>query len=253
MSINSSENDQTSEQYNKQQHAGPRIIVALDYDNAKSATALLDRLDPQLCRVKIGKQLFTTAGPTLVKHCTERGFDVFLDLKFHDIPNTVAGACRAAADLGAWMINVHAGGGPRMLEAARTAVDSDTLLIAVTVLTSTTPEELLASGITRSMSDQVDFLATQTRDAGLDGVVCSPQEASRLKESFGAEFKLITPGVRPAGSASEDQRRVATPQDAVRAGSDYLVIGRPVTAAVDPVEALQSIHAELESTVSLVN
>ena len=177
------------------------VIVALDYDNKHSALTLADRLDPKYCRVKVGKELFTAAGPSVVKELSDRGFDVFLDLKFHDIPNTVAKALSAAADLGVWMANVHASGGSRMMSAAKQALDnsgSDMLLIGVTVLTSMDTSDLEEVGIKRTLSDQVLHLASMTKDSGLDGVVCSAQEARTLKESLGKDFKLVTPGIRLA-------------------------------------------------------
>ena len=220
------------------------IIVALDYPQPEPALQLLEKLDPQLCRVKVGKEMFTRLGPAFVESCMSKGFDVFLDLKFHDIPNTVAGACRAGADLGVWMMNVHACGGRRMMQAAREAVDkssSETLLIAVTILTSLSEEELAEIGYAGSASDNVSRLAALARSSGMHGVVCSPREARLLRSGLGDEFLLVTPGVRPAGSATADQRRVMTPLDAMHAGSSYLVIGRPITAADDPPKALQQI------------
>jgi len=224
----------------------PRIIVALDYASAAAALRFADSVDPTGCRLKVGKQLFTAEGPQLVRQLVARGFTVFLDLKFHDIPNTVAGACGAAADLGVWMLNVHAGGGPRMLRAAREAVPAGgPLLIAVTVLTSADESDLRAVGIARSAAEQVGLLADLTRDCGLDGVVCSAREAAGLRRRSGPNFTLVTPGIRPAGSASGDQRRVVTPGEALGNGADYLVIGRPVTAAADPQAALAAIGREV--------
>jgi orotidine-5'-phosphate decarboxylase len=228
---------------------GPRIIVALDFPAAQPALDLVQRLDPRLCRLKVGKELFTRAGPTLVETLQTRGFEVFLDLKFHDIPNTVAGACAAAADLGVWMVNVHAGGGRRMMEAAREALDkvatSPPLLIAVTVLTSMAREDLNEVGVDGEPADQVQRLASLANASGLDGVVCSPREVALLRASQGDAFTLVTPGIRPAGSASDDQRRVMTPAQAMEAGSNYLVIGRPVTAADDPIAALDAIDRDM--------
>ena len=204
------------------------VIVALDYDNQRSALALADKLDPSQCRLKVGKELYTAVGPELVSGLVSRGFDVFLDLKFHDIPNTVAKAIGAAADLGVWMANVHASGGTRMMAAAKQALQqrgSAMRLIAVTVLTSMDESDLRELGIQRSLSDHVMHLAQLAKNAGLDGVVCSAQEASALKAALGADFQLITPGIRLADSAADDQRRIVTPQDAMRLGSDYLVIG----------------------------
>lgn len=224
------------------------VIVALDYDNKHSALTLADRLDPKYCRVKVGKELFTAAGPAVVKELSDRSFDVFLDLKFHDIPNTVAKALSAAADLGVWMANVHASGGSRMMSAAKQALDnsgSDMLLIGVTVLTSMDTSDLEEVGIKRTLSDQVLHLASMTKDSGLDGVVCSAQEARTLKESLGKDFKLVTPGIRLANSAADDQRRIVTPSDAMALGSDYLVIGRPITQSTDPLATLLEINRSL--------
>ena len=224
------------------------VIVALDFPDEASAGALVDRLEPSLCRLKVGKEMFTRLGPAFVEGLMGRGYDVFLDLKFHDIPNTVSRACSAAADLGVWMVNVHASGGRRMMEAAREAVESfhdRPLLIGVTILTSLAPEELAEIGYQGSPEDNVRRLAALARDSGLDGVVCSPREAQTLRQDLGGDFLLVTPGVRPAGSDAGDQRRVMTPQEAMAAGSSYLVIGRPVTAAPDPLAALQAINSSL--------
>lgn len=224
------------------------VIVALDYDNQRSALALADKLDPSQCRLKVGKELYTAVGPELVSGLVSRGFEVFLDLKFHDIPNTVAKAIGAAADLGVWMANVHASGGTRMMAAAKQALQqrgSAMRLIAVTVLTSMDESDLRELGIQRSLSDHVMHLAQLAKNAGLDGVVCSAQEASALKAALGADFQLITPGIRLADSAADDQRRIVRPQDAMRLGSDYLVIGRPITQAADPLQALLAINQSL--------
>ena len=229
---------------------GPRVIVALDYPDAASALQLVARLTPDLCRLKVGKELFTRAGPQLVKELAGRGFDVFLDLKFHDIPNTVASACHAAADLGVWMVNVHALGGERMLLAAREGIERAAhtpLLIAVTILTSMDTSDLAAVGLSGSPEDNVLRLATLVHQSGLDGVVCSSRETAILRNELGPDFRLITPGIRPLGSQADDQRRVMTPADAIRAGSDYLVIGRPVTRADDPVSVLRTINSELSA------
>lgn len=211
--------------------------------------ALAERLNPQQCRLKVGKELFTAAGPQLIERLQTLGFDVFLDLKFHDIPNTVAGACRAAQALGVWMVNVHASGGRRMLSAAREALEASTgprpLLIAVTVLTSMEQSDLQEIGLDVTPQQQVLRLAQLTRDCGLDGVVCSAQEASVLKQACGAEFRLVTPGIRPAGAQADDQRRVLTPAQALAAGADYLVVGRPISAAADPAVALAALVAEI--------
>lgn len=229
----------------------PRIIVALDYPEAPAALALARRLDPRRCRVKVGKELFTAAGPDLVRQLQALGFGVFLDLKFHDIPNTAAQACAAATRLGVWMLNVHASGGEGMLVAAREAVAKTAtqagvprpLLIAVTVLTSLGAGDLAAIGIPASPEDQVLRLARLTRNSGLDGVVCSAREAPALRKACGADFKLVTPGIRPAGTDANDQVRVMTPEAAIAAGADYLVIGRAITGAADPAAALDAINA----------
>ena len=225
-----------------------KIIVALDFPDAASALALVERLDPALCRLKVGKELFTAAGPELVRALAARGFEVFLDLKFHDIPNTVAAACRAAAGLGVWMMNVHASGGRRMLTAASEALADlphPPLLIAVTVLTSMSAEDLNEVGVAEAPADQVLRLARLAKACLLDGVVCSAQEATLLRASLGTDFRLVTPGIRPAGADSGDQRRVMTPVAALRSGATDLVIGRPITGAVDPLAALQSIQTEI--------
>jgi orotidine-5'-phosphate decarboxylase len=227
-----------------------RVIVALDFPDAGSALAAAGRLDPALCRVKVGKELFVAAGPAIVGQLHERGFEVFLDLKFHDIPNTVAGACRAAARLGVWMLNVHASGGSAMMRAAREAVAAFSrppLLIGVTVLTSLSDAELGEVGFAGSAVDNVGRLARLAAASGMDGVVCSAQEAAMLREALGAGFVTVTPGIRLAGEAKGDQSRVATPGDAVRLGAHYLVIGRPVTQAADPAATLQSIVRSLGS------
>jgi len=231
---------------------GPRVIVALDYPDAASALQLVAGLTPELCRLKVGKELFTRAGPQLVEELAGRGFDVFLDLKFHDIPNTVASACHAAADLGVWMVNVHALGGERMLLAAREGIERATqspLLIAVTILTSMDVNDLAAVGLSGSPQDNVLRLAMLAQQSGLDGVVCSSRETGLLRNRLGEEFRLITPGIRPAGSQTDDQRRVMTPADAIRAGSSYLVIGRPVTRADDPVSVLRTINSDLSALI----
>lgn len=226
-----------------------RVIVALDYPSGDEALNLVSRLEPGRCCLKVGKELFTRTGPGLVRDLAERGFPIFLDLKFHDIPNTVAAACTAAAELGVWMMNVHACGGRRMMEAAREALDriggQRPLLIGVTVLTSMGSEDLREIGLEVDPAQQVQRLAALAEDSGLDGVVCSPREAAALRADRGPDFRLVTPGVRPAGSAKGDQKRVLTPAEALRAGADYLVIGRPITQAPDPMQALQAIEDEL--------
>lgn len=228
----------------------PRVIVALDYSDAEQARGIVRRLRPDLCRLKVGKELFVAAGPDFVRELVDAGYAVFLDLKFHDIPNTVAQACKAAARLGVWMTNVHAAGGPRMLAAAREALEGHEkrpLLIAVTVLTSMGPQELHAVGIDANPEEQVLRLARLTGEAGLDGVVCSALEAPALRRVMGTGFRLVTPGIRPAGSATGDQTRILTPVQALQAGADYLVIGRPITQAPEPVAMLQRICAEIGS------
>jgi orotidine-5'-phosphate decarboxylase len=233
--------------------AAPRVIVALDFANPMHALALADRLDPRACALKVGKEMFVVAGPEPVRWMIERGFRVFLDLKFHDIPNTVAQACAAATRLGVWMLNVHAAGGATMLAAAREAVASAAvaagrarpLLIAVTVLTSLADDDLQAVGVDRSARDHALELARLAARCGLDGVVCSAVEAPALRASLGADFKLVTPGIRPAGSRQDDQARILTPEGAVANGADFLVIGRPITQAADPLAALAAINASL--------
>ncbi|MFA5626827.1 MAG: orotidine-5'-phosphate decarboxylase [Thiohalomonadaceae bacterium] len=231
-----------------QNNTGSRIIIALDYAEPRLALELVAKLDPSRCRLKVGKELFTHGGPQLVQTLRMQGFDIFLDLKFHDIPNTVAGACRAAAELGVWMVNVHALGGRRMLEAARAAmsnVSKPPLLIAVTILTSMGEQDISEIGLQGTPADNVARLADLASDAGLDGVVCSPQEVMMLRKQLGDSFSLVTPGIRPSWSVQGDQRRITTPADAVRLGADYLVIGRPVTAAENPMAALERIELEL--------
>lgn len=225
------------------------ILVALDYDDRQRALAFVDRIDPQSCRLKIGKEMFTLFGPQLVRDLQQRGFDIFLDLKFHDIPNTTAHAVAAAADLGVWMVNVHASGGARMMTAAREALlpfgKDAPMLIAVTVLTSMEASDLREIGIDLAPADHAERLARLTRDCGLDGVVCSAQEAARFKSAIGQDFTLVTPGIRPAGSAAGDQRRIMTPPQALQAGVDYMVIGRPITQSDNPEQALQAILASI--------
>lgn len=224
------------------------IVVAVDRPDVDSALELASRLDPALCRLKVGMQLFTAAGPAAVEALQGRGFQVFLDLKFHDIPNTVAAACRSAAALGVWMINVHASGGPRMLAAAAEAVAGVTrppLLTGVTVLTSLDAAELAAVDMPGEPAARVELLARRCAEAGLDGVVCSPLEIAPLRAALGADFLLVTPGIRSAQDARGDQRRTLAPAAALAAGASYLVIGRPITAAVEPEKALQAIVASL--------
>jgi orotidine-5'-phosphate decarboxylase len=225
------------------------VIVPLDFPDAESALALAARLDPKLCRVKVGKELFVASGPDVVHKLQERGFDVFLDLKFHDIPNTVAGACRAAARLGVWMVNVHASGGEAMMRAAREAlagVSRPPLLIGVTILTSLAEADLERVGFTGPVQENVERLARLARACGLDGVVCSAQEAQAIRRATGPDFTLVTPGIRLEAGSSDDQARVVTPREAVRLGADYLVIGRPITQSPDPAATLESIRRSLQ-------
>lgn len=238
-------------QSNLHKNNDPKIIVALDYADADSALKLINQLDPALCRLKVGKELFTAVGPQFVEKLTRSNFGVFLDLKFHDIPNTVAKACSAASNLGVWMLNVHASGGLEMMQAAKQAVDSnDTkpLLIAVTVLTSMNQETLNQIGIQTDLPTHVLNLAKLTQQAGLDGVVCSALEAQMLRSNLGSEFCLVTPGIRPANASKDDQTRIVTPADALALGSSYLVIGRPITKADNPLAALEAINQECYQT-----
>jgi orotidine-5'-phosphate decarboxylase len=226
----------------------PKIIIALDYPSAAPALALADKLQPSLCRLKVGKELFTATGPALLEKLMKHGFEIFLDLKFHDIPNTTAQACKAAAGLGVWMVNVHALGGRKMLEAARAAIASSARrpkLIAVTLLTSMAQDDLAGIGINATPAEMVLHLATLARETGLDGVVCSAQEAAMLRKHCGTDFCLVTPGIRPVQANLDDQSRVMTPLAALRAGASYLVIGRPITQAVDPLQALLDISKEI--------
>ena len=232
--------------------AGPRIVVALDYPSADAALATARRIDPARCRVKVGMELFTAAGPAVLEALHRLGFEVFLDLKLHDIPNTVAGACRAAAAQGVWMMNVHAGGGRRMMEAARDAAHGGgerPLVVAVTVLTSMDRGDLAETGAGAALPERVRTLAWLAGDCGLDGVVCSAADLGHLRgtlDAFGPGFLRVTPGIRLAGDAG-DQRRVATPGDAVRAGASHIVVGRPVTGAPDPIAALDAIERDAAS------
>ena len=229
------------------------VIVVLDFPDAKSALDLAACLDPSECRVKVGKELHTAAGPQVVDALMRCGFDVFLDLKFHDIPNTVAGACRVAASQGVWMINVHASGGSRMMLAAREAVDlsgAKPLLIGVTVLTSLSDADMAQIGFVGPAVDNVLRLASLTKACGLDGVVCSAQEATGLRAALGAGFQLVTPGIRLEGDAKGDQQRVVTPVDAIRKGADFLVIGRSISHAKDPITALHSINQQLATELA---
>ena len=228
-----------------------KIIVALDFNSSSRAVEFVDNLDPKLCRVKIGKELFTAAGPSLVETMIKKKFDVFLDLKFHDIPNTVARAVQVAADLGVWMLNVHISGGSTMMKSAKDAILSHggckPILIGVTVLTSISSTELSEIGIKNDLKDQVVQLAKLAYQSGLDGVVCSAEEAKLLRNSMPADFILVTPGIRREQDAAGDQKRVITPSQAIRSGSDYLVVGRPITQAVSPTAALAAFNSEIAS------
>ncbi|MGO2132470.1 MAG: orotidine-5'-phosphate decarboxylase [Halomonas sp.] len=224
------------------------LIIALDYTSMDAALCMADRLDPQHCRLKVGKELFTRSGPAVIDALHGRGFELFLDLKFHDIPNTVAGAVQAAAEQGVWMVNVHASGGRRMMEAARERLDAQRLptrLVAVTVLTSMEDEELHDLGVQMTVAAQVERLALLAHESGMDGVVCSAHEAGRLSTLCGESFLKVTPGIRPLSAHKGDQRRVMTPAQAMEAGSTHLVVGRPITAADDPMAALAGIEREL--------
>ena len=231
-----------------------RVIVALDFPAAEPALDFVDSVNPELCKLKVGKELFTRAGPQLVETLVQRNFDVFLDLKFHDIPNTVAAACRAACDLGVWMVNVHALGGRDMLVAAKDAIASAShqpLLIAVTILTSMNETALREIGLNKTPREHVLELATLARHAGLDGVVCSAQEAHLLREKLGSDFQLVTPGIRPSNAAAGDQKRVMTPAEAITQGANYLVVGRPITQAKDPLAVLIEIDQEIAGVLPL--
>ena len=223
-----------------------KIIIPLDLDYA-NAIKLAKELDPKICRLKIGSQLFTSSGPKIVKEFSNLGFDIFLDLKFHDIPNTVYEAVKSSADLGVWMVNVHASGGREMLDAAKKALDgykNPPLLIGVTLLTSLSEESLIDIGLT-SLPEQVLRLSGLVKEMGLNGVVCAPSDITSIKNKFGKEFLTVTPGIRPSKSNLNDQRRVATPSEAIESGSDFIVIGRPITESKNPCSALERIHKEI--------
>ncbi|SET81325.1 orotidine-5'-phosphate decarboxylase [Thalassotalea agarivorans] len=230
--------------------SSPKVVVALDFDKQSDAFNFVDQIQPDQCRLKVGKEMFTYFGPEFVKTLQNKGFDVFLDLKFHDIPNTVAKAVTAAADLGVWMVNVHASGGTKMMEQAKLALEKfgndAPLLMAVTVLTSMGQEDLTGLGIDKTPEQQVMALAKLTQQAGLDGVVCSAWEAESLKQQLGQSFKLITPGIRPVGASADDQKRIMTPPQAIDIGVDYLVIGRPITKANDPLSVLKQINQSIQ-------
>ena len=225
------------------------IVVALDYPTMAQSVEMAKRLDPSQCRVKVGKELFTTAGPVILDELHKLGFDIFLDLKFHDIPNTVANAVSVAAKAGVWMVNVHATGGRRMMEASVNALqqlpDNKTLLIAVTVLTSMDQADLLEIGIDATPEQHVKRLAALAQSSGMDGVVCSAQESSMLSADLGRDFVLVTPGIRPTGADQGDQKRIMTPAEAMAAGSHYLVMGRPITQASDPIAVLTQANRDL--------
>ena len=227
----------------------PKVIVALDYADEQLALGFVDKISPELCRVKVGKELFTSSGPRFVESLVAKGFEVFLDLKFHDIPNTVRQAVYAASQLGVWMVNVHAFGGRSMLNAAREGVEMTGVnrpyLIAVSLLTSISASDLRELGIDQEPQVFVERLARLTLDCGLDGLVCSANETTGLRVKLGNTPLLVTPGIRPAGSASDDQQRIATPQQAIADGASYLVIGRPITQHANPSEALIAINESL--------
>ena len=226
----------------------PKILVALDFADEQQALELIDQLDSSFCRLKVGKEMFTHFGPAFIEKIQRKGFQVFLDLKYHDIPNTVAKACSAAADLGVWMINVHALGGSKMMDAAVNALaekKNKPYLIAVTVLTSMSAADLNELGIEKTPSELAVHLAQLAKKSGLDGVVCSAQEAKLMRQKLGEDFLLITPGIRPEGSSQDDQQRIMTPKDAISAGSNYLVLGRPITQADDPVGILRTINSDI--------
>lgn len=225
-----------------------RLIIALDFATAEQALTFVKDLQPSQCKLKVGFELFVAAGPEFVRHLVQRGFAVFLDLKFHDIPNTVASACKAAAQLGVWMLNVHASGGVTMMQAAKAALadlPNPPKLIAVTVLTSMDKAQLASTGIQLEPLEQVQYLAKLAQDSGLDGVVCSAQEAALLRAQLGDEFLLVTPGIRPEGSDKGDQSRVMTPRQAKQAGISYVVVGRPITQAAEPKAVIAQINADL--------
>lgn len=225
-----------------------QLIIALDFPTSYQALEFVKPLSPKQCKLKVGLELFVSAGPDFIKQLTDQGFDIFLDLKFHDIPNTAGSACSAAAKLGVWMMNVHASGGTTMMKTAKAAIDdqnSSTKLIAVTVLTSMNNQELASMNIKQSASEQVSALASLTKGAGLDGIVCSAQEAEMLRKDYGKEFLLVTPGIRPAGSATNDQSRIMTPGKAIQAGSSYIVVGRPITQSDNPIGVIEHINQEI--------
>jgi len=225
-----------------------KLIIALDYPTAEQAMRFVDGLSPELCKLKVGFELFVAAGPDFVKSLVDQGYDIFLDLKFHDIPNTVASACKSAANMGVWMMNVHASGSDKMMSVAKQAlvdIDSPAKLIAVTVLTSMDEAQLSSSNVVLSPEEQVKSLAALTKASGLDGVVCSAQEAKMLRELLGGDFLLVTPGIRPVGADVGDQSRVMTPADAYKAGVSYIVVGRPITQSDNPIAVIDQINIDM--------
>ncbi len=225
-----------------------KLIIALDFKNETLALNFVKKLSPSDCKLKVGFELFVAAGPVFVRHLVDLGFDVFLDLKFHDIPNTVASACRSAAELGVWMMNVHASGSHKMMQAAKESLaesDSNAKLIAVTVLTSMDQSQLAATNVNESPENQVQSLAKLTQESGLDGVVCSAQEAKNLRQALGDDFLLVTPGIRPLGADQGDQHRIMTPSAAKAAGASYIVVGRPITQASKPLEVIEQINIDM--------
>ncbi len=225
-----------------------KLIIALDFSTKQQALDFVKQLSPANCKLKVGFELYVAAGPDLVRQLVDLGYDVFLDLKFHDIPNTVASACRSAASLGVWMMNVHASGGDIMMQAAKQAlVDaaSSSKLIAVTVLTSMDAQQLKRINVSSSPQEQVKQLAQLTQKSGLDGVVCSAREAQYLREQLGEDFLMVTPGIRPEGADAGDQKRLMTPAEACRAGVSYIVVGRPITQAKNPLAVIEQINKDM--------
>ncbi len=233
--------------FNQNQASKTPVIVALDFPSSEETLAFVRQLDPSVCQLKIGKELFTATGRSLVENLVNQGFKIFLDLKYHDIPNTVAQACKVAAQMGVWMVDMHASGGSRMMEAAAEAIANEhnkPLLIAVTVLTSMEQSDLTELGIQNTVEQQVINLATLAKKSGMDGVVCSAHEAKPLKQTLGNDFLLVTPGIRLSHGIHDDQRRIMTPSEALTAGSDFLVMGRPITQAKDPLLVLRSVNED---------
>ena len=225
-----------------------KIIVALDFNDLAEVLHFVEQIQPSECRLKVGKELFTAYGPQIVRELHARGFEVFLDLKFHDIPNTVYKAIRVAADLGVWMVNVHASGGREMLIKARQAIQDSQhkpLLIAVTILTSLSDAEVAEIGYSRSLTEQTLYLAQLSYACGIDGVVCSAHEAAAIKQVTNAKFLTVTPGIRLSADKTDDQTRIMTPVQAIASGADYLVIGRPITQALAPATTLRAINQSI--------